>query len=136
MWVIDKPTQIFTILKNEFSTAIKTKHGMTTKNFTDIATTDTTAIFPKVVFSNLASSEQGRTFDGTGVNAALFTFQVDVTDNSTLQTTAKEVMTEVMRIMKDLGFEVTALPNFENNVNGVHRMTARFRRLIGANEPI
>ena len=135
MWAIDKPTQIFTILKNEFSAAIKAKYNMTNQNFTDVATTTTSAIFPKVYFQSLTGAEQGRTFDN-GINAVLFTFQVDVTDNSTLTTTTKEIMTEVMRIMVGLGFEVTAIPNFENNVNGVHRMTARFRRLIGANEPI
>ena len=135
MWVMDKPTQIFTILKNEFSSAIKSKYKMSTQNFTDVATTTTSAIFPKVFFQSLSGGEQGKTFDG-GINAAMFTFQVDVTDNSTLSTTTKEVMTEVMRIMNGLGFEVTAMPNFENNVDGVHRMTARFRRLIGANEPI
>jgi hypothetical protein len=136
MWVMDKPNQIFALLKNEFSQTVMTKHSMTSKNFTDIARTDTTAIFPMVRFKSLPSVEQGRTFDGTGINAALFTFQIDVTDNSTLPNTAKEVMTEVMRIMKGLGFEVSAIPNFEDNVDGVHRMTARFRRLIGANEPI
>lgn len=135
MWVIDKPTQIFTILKNEFSSTIKAKHKMTNQNFTDVATTTTQAVFPKVYFKALPGSEQGKTFD-SGINAALFTFQVDVTDNSTLQTTAKEIMTEVVRIMNSLGFEVTVMPNFEDNVDGVHRMTARFRRLIGANEPI
>ena len=135
MWVIDKPTQIFTILKNEFSPAIKSKHNMTAQSFTDVATTSTTAVFPKVYFKTISGTEQGKTFN-EGINAALFTFQVDVTDNSTLQTTAKEIMSEVVRIMHSLGFEVTAMPNFENNVDGVHRMTARFRRLIGANEPI
>lgn len=135
MWIMDKPTQIFTILKNEFSSAIKTKYNMTAKNFTDIATTTTQAVFPKVYLKTLPGAEQGKTFDG-GINAALFTFQVDVTDNSTLPTTAREVMTEVTRIMNSLGFEVTVMPNFEDNVDGVHRMTARFRRLIGANEPI
>ena len=135
MWVIDKPTQIFTILKNEFSAAIKAKYNMTSQNFTDVAITTTSPVFPKVFFQNLAGGEQGRTFDG-GINAVLFTFQIDVTDNNTLPTTTKEIMTEVMRIMIGLGFEVSAIPNFENNVDGVHRMTARFRRLIGANEPI
>lgn len=135
MWVIDKPTQIFTILKNEFSSVVKAKHNLTDKNFTDVATSTTQAVFPKIYFQTISGSEQGRTFND-GINAALFTFQVDVTDNSTLQTTAKEIMSEVVKIMNGLGFEVTALPNFENNVDGVHRMTARFRRLIGANEPI
>lgn len=135
MWVIDKPTQIFTILKNEFSSTVKAKHNLTDKNFTDVATSTTQAVFPKIYFQIISGSEQGRTFND-GINAALFTFQVDVTDNSTLQTTAKEIMSEVVKIMNGLGFEVTAMPNFENNVDGVHRMTARFRRLIGANEPI
>lgn len=135
MWIMDKPTQIFTILKNEFSSAIKAKYNMTTKNFTDVAVTTTQAVFPKVYFKTLPGAEQGKTFDG-GINAALFAFQIDVTDNSTLPTTAKEIMTEVTRVMNSLGFEVTVMPNFEDNVDGVHRMTARFRRLIGANEPI
>lgn len=135
MWLIYKQKQIYTLLKNEFSPAIKEKYNMTSNNFTNLDAIDTTAVFPKVKFKALTGAEVGRTFD-TGINAALFTFQVDVTDNSTLPTKAEEVMSEVTRIMSGLGFEVSAMPIFENNVSGVHRMTARFRRLIGANEPI
>ena len=135
MWVIYKQKQIFTLLKNEFSNAIKEKYNMTSNNFTNLDATDTSAVFPKVKFKTLPGAEQGRTFE-PGVNAALFTFQVDVTDNQTLPTRAEEVMEEVARILSGLGFEMSAIPNFESNVDGVHRMTARFRRLIGANEPI
>lgn len=134
MWVIDKPTQIFTILKNEFSSTIKSKHQMTNQNFTDIARSTKSALLPNVYFHVVNIAPEGRTFDA-GTNAAWFTFQVDVTDNSELPTTTKEIMNEVIRIFSNLGFEVLD-PKFEVNVNDVHRMTARFRRLIGANEPI
>jgi hypothetical protein len=93
-------------------------------------------IEPETIDASALEDLVERSVAGRGTTGGTFPVSINVTDNSTLPTKAEEVMSEVTRIMSGLGFEVSAMPIFENNVSGVHRMTARFRRLIGANEPI
>ena len=121
---------VFTRIKNEFSSTLKTKYKMTNSNFSTVGSSDTPAVFPFVYIQQLDPMETGEDLEGTTINGGLFTFQIDVTDNKK-QENAKEVMTEVMRIMKTMGFKCKPLPFFDSSVKGVFRMTARFRRSIG-----
>ena len=91
---------------------------------------NTPAVFPFVYVQTLPGAEQGIDMQGVSVNAGMFSFQIDVYSNKT-QTEARNVMSEVRRIMKEMGFECNQMPSFENTKD-VHRMTSRFRRLIGA----
>lgn len=131
-WYMMIPLKVFTEIKRGFSQTIKDKYGMTDKNFSTVGSSDTPAVFPFVYVQTLPATEQGRDLIGTSVNGALFTFQVDVYSNKT-QSDARKVMTEIVQIMKVLGFEITSMPSFQQ-ANDVHRMTARFSRLIGAND--
>ena len=101
---------------------------MTDSNFSTVGSSDTPAVFPFVYFNALPATEQGRDLQGTSVNGALFGFQIDVYSNKT-QTEARNVMKEITRIMKTMGFEINSMPSFEDTKD-VHRMTARFRRLL------
>lgn len=120
------PLMVFTKLKTEFSQTIKNTYNMTDKNFSTVGSSDTPAVFPFVYFNSLPANEQGRDLQGTSVNGALFGFQIDVYSNKT-QNEARNVMKEVTRIMKTMGFEINSMPSFESTQD-VHRMTARFRR--------
>lgn len=133
-WVSMLPSIIFSRIKNEFSSKLKTKYKMTSNNFSTVGSSDTPAVFPFVYVQMLPALEQGRDLEGTSINAGLFTFQIDVTDNKS-QARAKEVAFEILRIMKGMGFEVTAMPNFEDTEEP-YRCTARYRRLIGSGDAI
>lgn len=126
------PSIVFTKVKKEFSDEIKKHYKMTEDNFSTVNSLNTDAVFPFVFLRSLSSSEYGQDLEGLTVNAALFSFQVDVYDNRT-QDRTRQVMGEVMRIMKSMRFEVIAMPEFDSESNE-HRCTARFRRLIGSGD--
>ena len=129
-WTDRISSVVFTRIKNEFSSSLNGKYKMKDENFSTVGSSDTPAVFPFVYIQQLDPMETGEDLEGTTINGGLFTFQIDVTDNKK-QENAKEVMTEVMRIMKTMGFKCKPLPFFDSPAKGVFRMTARFRRSIG-----
>lgn len=128
-WIMRIPSMVFTRIKSQFSEKIKTKLKMTDSNFSTTDSQNKKAVFPFVYVNLLPAVEQGIDLEAININGGLFTFQIDVYDNQT-QARAREVMTEVVRIMKTMGFEVTAMPSFDST-DDTERMTARFRRSIG-----
>lgn len=133
-WDMMIPLMVFTRIKQNFSQTIKDKYSMTDKNFSTVGSSDTPAVFPFVYVQTLPGAEHGIDMQGVSVNAGMFSFQIDVYSNKT-QTDARKVMAEVRRIMKEMGFECNQMPSFENTKD-VHRMTARFRRLIGVGDKL
>lgn len=125
---------VFTRIKNEFSSTLKTKYKMTDSNFSTVGSSDTPAVFPFVYVQILPGIETSEDLEGTSINGALFTFQIDVTDNKS-QTRAKEVMSEIKRIMKRMSFKIVSMPNF-TDTKDTHRVTARFRRQIDKNDTL
>ena len=133
-WYMMIPLMVFTRLKQNFSQTIKDTYKMTDSNFSTVGSSKAPAVFPFVYVNALPASEQGRDLQGTSVNGALFTFQVDVYSNKT-QNEARKVMSEITKVMKTMGFEINSMPSFESTQD-VHRMTARFRRMFGANDKL
>lgn len=133
-WVMKIPSMVFTKIKNDFSQTLKEQYGMTNSNFSTVGSTDAPAVFPFVYLQSMPSVELGADMNGTGINAGLFTFQVDVIDNDS-QSNARRVMGEVLRVMKTMRFEMIAFPEFEDTKD-THRCVARFRRVIGANDTL
>ena len=133
-WYMMIPLMVFTRLKQNFSQTIKDTYKMTDSNFSTVGSSKAPAVFPFVYVNALPASEQGRDLQGTSVNGALFTFQVDVYSNKT-QNEARKVMSEVAKTMKTMGFEINSMPSFESTQD-VHRMTARFRRMFGADDTL
>lgn len=133
-WVMLIPLMVFTKIKQDLSQEVKDAYNMSDKNFSTTGT-NTEAVFPFVYLSGLPSSEVGQDLTGNTLNGGRIAFQVDVTDSQS-QTRARKVMTDIMRIMKEMGFEVNAIPNFQTTPDNTHRMTARFRRVFGANDII
>lgn len=90
------------------------------------------AIFPTVYIHLLPAAEQGQTLDGQTINALLATFQVDVTTN-TSKSDCRKVTATVMNVFKEMRFQGKPMPEFSIS-NKVHKSTARFRRMIAAND--
>lgn len=133
-WYMMIPLMVFTRLKQYFSQTIKDTYKITDANFSTVGSSDTPAVFPFVYLNTLPGTEQGMDFEANSVNGALLGFQADVYSNKT-QNEARNVMKEVTRIMKTMGFEINGMPSFEST-KGVHRMTARFRRMFGADDTL
>ena len=129
-WTDRISSVVFTRIKNEFSSSLKTKYKMTNSNFSTIGSSDTPAVFPFVYVQLLPSAETGQDLEGATINAGLFTFQIEVTDNQT-QARAKDVMSEVKRIMKSMRFTVQCTPTLEDTKD-THRAIMRCNRIIGS----
>ena len=129
-WTDMISSNVFTRIKNEFSGSLKTKYKMTSSNFSTVGSSDTPAVFPFVYIQLLPSAEQGQDIEGNTINAGLFTFQIEVTDNQT-QARAKDVMSEVKRIMKSMRFTVQCTPTLEDTKD-THRAIMRCNRIIGS----
>lgn len=123
---------VFTRIKNEFSSTLKTKYKMADSNFSTVGSSDTPAVFPFVYIQLLPSAEQGQDIEGNEINAGLFTFQIEVTDNQT-QERSKEVMAEVKRIMKAMRFTVQPTPTLEDT-KYTHRAIMRCSRRVGSGD--
>ena len=131
-WTDRISSVVFTRIKNEFSSSLKTKYKMTSSNFSTVGSSDTPAVFPFVYVQLLPSAEQGQDIEGNTINAGLFTFQVEVTDNQT-QARTKDVMSEVKRIMKSMRFTVQCTPTLEDTKD-THRAIMRCNRIIGSDD--
>ena len=131
-WTDRISSVVFTRIKNEFSNSLKTKYKMADRNFSTVGSSDTPAVFTFVYIHLLTIAEQGQDIEGSTINAGLFTFQIEVTDNQT-QTRAKDVMSEVKRIMKAMRFKVQPTPTLEDTKD-THRAIMRCNRRIGSSD--
>ena len=131
-WTDRISSVVFTRIKNEFSSTIKKNYKMKDENFSTVGSSDTPAVFPLVYIQLLPSAETGQDLEGTTINAGLFTFQIEVTDNQT-QARAKDVMSEVKRIMKSMRFTVQCTPTLEDTKD-THRAIMRCNRIIGSGD--
>lgn len=126
------PSTVFSRIKKNFSSVLKTKYKMTDSNFSTVGSSNTPAVFPFVGIQLLSGSEIGEDLEGNSINAGRFTFQIEVTDNQS-QARAKEVMSEIKRIMLTMRFRPREMPSF-NDTKDTHTSTARFRRSIGSED--
>lgn len=134
-WTMLVPSIVFTQIKTKFSNEIKQKYNMTASNFSTEDSQNKKAVFPFVYVSMLAPAEMGNDIESETVNAGLFTFQIDVTDNQS-QARAREVAGEILRVMKTMRFNAVAMPYFDNSTVGTYRIVSRYRRIIGAGDTI
>ena len=131
-WTDRISSVVFTRIKNEFSNSLKTKYKMTSSNFSTVGSSATPAVFPFVYIQLLPSAEQGQDIEGNTINAGLFTFQIEVTDNQS-QTRAKDVMSEIKRIMKSMRFTIQPTPDIQDTKD-THRAIMRCNRRIGSDD--
>ena len=131
-WTDIISSNVFTRIKNEFSSSLKAKYKIKDKNFSTVGSSDAPAVFPFVYIQLLPSTEQGQDIEGNTINAGLFTFQIEVTDNQN-QVIAKDVMSEVKRIMKSMRFTVQPTPDIQDTKD-THRAIMRCNRRIGSDD--
>lgn len=127
MWTNQISPIVTSRVKFQGIEALKTKYP--DLNYTTSDKVEDDPKFPSVYIHELPGGEQGQDLEGATINAVLSAFQIDVTDNVS-QARVNNVMTEVIKSMKSMRYEVIAFPEF-NNSGGVYRASARFRRVVG-----
>lgn len=141
IWTMDIPTIVFSRIVSDFSEDLKTKYKMqkltaggntTWSNFSTSQVSETPPIFPYITVIELPGDERGQDLEGSSINGGLFTFQIDVFDNSS-ESRVKGCMAEVVRIMKTMRFGMKPMPSFDSKPQE-YRMTARCSRIIGAGD--
>ena len=132
-WIDRVPSIIFTRVKNTFSKTIKSKYKMTNNNFSSSDSNDNDAIFPFVKVDVIDINENAEDLEGTTINGALFSVQIDVTDNQS-SARANEVASEVTRTLKLMSFKL--ISKNKTDINKLHRITMRFRRSIDENDTL
>lgn len=130
-WIMSLQSIVFSRIKSDFSSEIKTELGMKDTSFSTVNSLNKNAEFPFVYIHLLPSNETDADMEGNEVNAGLFTFQIEVTDNKS-QSRARTAMSEIVKIMKSMRFQVTATP--EIDTGDTHRAVARFRRSIASED--
>lgn len=129
-WVSVIYENVFRRIQSDFSPSImKTQKMDKYTNFSNVGSSDTPAAFPFVYVQSLPFDERGQDLDGETINAGLFSFQIDVTDNKNRKN-VQQVSLEIMRIMKSMRFEAVTALAYED-AKGVYRTTSRYQRVIG-----
>lgn len=128
-WVIDLDNIIFTRINVKLNKALSAKYPDLYVTNSDLNTG--VAKFPTVYIHVMPGVEQGNDLDGNTINAILYSIQLEVT--ATNQTHTKEVMAELINILKEMRFQVIAMPEFKNQ-NTLYRQVLRVRRVIGADD--
>lgn len=123
---------VLTRIQNEFKDSLKTKYP--NLNFTSSEVSKGKPKFPTIYVHMLPSPEVGQDLEGSSINGIFANLQVDVSDNISKQRT-KEVMAEVVRIMKTMRFSINQMPYSEYR-NDTYYSVIRVRRTIGAGETI
>lgn len=129
-WAYDIESTIYSIIKAKTYSTIKKKYPNLL--FTDKGQSDSPPAFPTVYIHMLPPLEQGQTLDGQTINGLLVTLQVDITTN-TSSSDVRWVMAKVAEAFKELRFEAKPMPELTYS-DKIYRSTARFRRVIGAND--
>ena len=131
-WAYEIEARILGLLNSYAVPRIKKIDGFEETNFSNAVTNNESrlsgTIFPTIYVKELPAVEKERDLEGNTINAVLSTFQIDCIIN-TSQSQAKKMAQIVSEIMKELQFEITAMPSF-NSKEKVYRSTARYRRTI------
>lgn len=130
MWTKYIKSKVFTRIKVEGTKRLQKQFPNI--YFTTSSKVEKTPKFPTVYVKRLQSTERGRDLEGTGINAIVAGFQVDVIDNKS-ENNAETVAYVVQDIMKRMRFEVVGSP-FSDNSGDEYRVVARYQRNIGYND--
>lgn len=125
--MLDVESVVFSKIKAILTSKLKTKYPEL--SFTTSDKVLKNPKFPNVYIHLVGTSEIGADLDNASINGILATFQIETTDNQN-QNRTKEVMDEVVNVMKGMRFSVIAMPEF-SNTDSTYRSVARFRRAIG-----
>lgn len=126
--MLDIESIVFSRIKEKATSKLKTKYP-------DISLTTSDKVannpkFPNVYVHMMGSKEIGHDLENITINGVLVTFQIETTDNKS-QTRAKDVMNEVVRIVKEMRFDIIVMPEMKNT-DSTYRCVMRCRRTIGS----
>lgn len=133
-WVIDLPTQIFTLVKTKVNKKVKTT--TLSSKFSDIFWTMDSAvniepIFP-TVYMFFECNEIGNDLTNTDINAIVCMAQIDITVSKEIGLNgARTIAGLCMNEFKALGFNIKEAPNFNENTLDIKRIVFRATRVIG-----
>lgn len=130
MNLLDIESRVFSRIRNKYPTELKTKYPDT--YFTTSDRVATNPKFPTVYVHEMNPTEEAQDLENMTLNAITSTFQIEVTDNSSMSN-ATEVMNYVVGVMKTMRYGVISMPEFSNTTS-VFRKVARFRRVIGSGD--
>ena len=130
MWTNDIESIVYTRIKIALSGKLKTKYKDLSFTNTDIVPQNPK--FPTVYIHELNGYEKANDLENEEIHAVESSFQIEVTDNVS-QARAKEVMNEVVKVMKKMKFSGTNMPEFQN-IDGYFRNVFRCRRTIGKDD--
>lgn len=125
--MLDIETIVFSRIKAILTSKLKTKYPNI--SFTTSDKVKDKPKLPNVYTHMLGSQEIGEDLENNTINGVLATFQIETTDNQS-QNRAKDVMNEIVGVMKSMRFSVIAMPESQNTDTS-YRCVARFRRTIG-----
>lgn len=125
--MLDIETIVFSRIKAILTSKLKTKYPDI--SFTTSDKVSSNPKFPNVYVHMLGSQEIGEDLENNTINGVLATFQIETTDNQS-QNRAKDVMNEIVGVMKGMRFSVIAMPESQNTDTS-YRCVARFRRVVG-----
>lgn len=131
MWAYDIEMSVYSIVKAIAKPKLIEKYPKI--YFTQKSKSTKTPTFPTVYIHLLPPTEEGKTIDGQSINALSVTFQVDVITNKD-ESEARYVMSVVSEVFKKLRFGIKGFPSLE--FGDTNKSTARFQRIIGANEKL
>ena len=130
MWINDIDSIVYSRIKIKLNEKLKTKYSDLSFSNSDVVVKNPK--FPNVYIHCLSGSEKARDLEGNDVLAVDIGFQIEITDNIS-QGRAKEVMNEVIKVLKQMKFSGNSLPEFQN-IDGCYRCVARCRRTIGKDD--
>lgn len=129
-WVTDLENTVTALVKAKALTQLKKTYPKIV--ITNEGENSGQAVFPTVYIHLLPAVERGQTLDRQTTNALLATFQVDVATN-TSKSDCRRVTSVITDAFKRMSFQGKPMPEFSIS-NKVHKSTARFSRIIAAND--
>lgn len=128
-WISDFKRNIGSYLK------LKVKQAHPKAYVTDKSKDLSEPSFPTVYYHALPFTEQGGDIEGKSINGISASYQVDVITN-TSQEDSESIMATVVGLFKNMHFQVTSMPEFNNTSEDTYRSTARFKRVVGADDTL
>lgn len=129
-WYESLESTIYTLVSYRTKKALEGKTSKAIK-FTSVGENDASPYFPTCYIHELQPAEFGQDIEGRSINAVIETMECIVYSRD--KTECKTILNECVFQMKQLKFNVTAMPIISTRDN-VHNGVTRFRRLVGAND--
>ena len=130
-WMLDIENKVYSLIKAKTRPILVKKYPGINYTTSDINSSKNPK-FPCVYIHALSGSEAGSDNEGNTVNSVLSNIQIEVYSNAS-QSDNKVVMATIIDTMKAMLYTVRGTP-YNDNMDSVYRMIARFRRNVGSDD--